>query len=803
MMRVIGRVVSTAMLAALAGAVQAESEALQAVEVIATTPVHGVGLSKDRIPAHVEAASARDLERTASTDVTEFLARALGSVTINAVQNNPLQPDLQFRGYTASPLLGVPQGIAVYQNGVRINEPFGDAVNWDLIPDDAIASINLVGGTNPLFGLNSLGGALTIEMKNAFNYDGHALELSGGSFGRQTQTVQSAANDGRLGYYIGIQRFQEDGWRDLSESRAINAYAAFSLRTEATTLDLAYQRGDSVLTGNGPLPQGLVAIDRASIFTAPDETRNDLHAVTLNASHFFGESLQTAGTLFYRRNRTDSLNGDASRYVPCTVDGANVLTDGQEADALAAAGIDCTGGTTAAALAAAGAEVVTDADGNGVGALSPGGVLRDAIDNASSRDQRSYGGDVQATWLRDVFGRENQFIAGGGYYRGAVSFDSDTEVTTLDPFTRTTATSTDRGIRVGANRTRVDTDSESYSLYFTDTLRLTERLSGTVSGRWNHIEITLRDRTGERPELNGDHSFERFNPSVGLTYQVLDSMNLYGSYSESSRAPTPIELSCNDAVADAFAARTGTDDFECRLPNAFLSDPPLNQVVTRSYEGGARGRIASVDYHLGYFRSRNEDDIIFQSTGRATGLFKNVDATLRRGIEAALGGEWRALRWSASYGWLDATFASGFDALSPNHPNADAQGLIHVASGDRIPGLPRHSFKLNLDYLLARGLTLGGDLVVNSDQVLRGDESNQLATVSGYAIVNLRASYTINENVEVYARVDNVFDTDYETFGLLGEDPTGVVGLSGIDPSPRYLGVGAPIGGWVGLRLRL
>ncbi|MBT8447684.1 MAG: TonB-dependent receptor, partial [Gammaproteobacteria bacterium] len=273
----------------------------------------------------------------------------------------------------------------------------------------------------------------------------------------------------------------------------------------------------------------------------------------------------------------------------------------------------------------------------------------------------------------------------------------------------------------------------------------------------------------------------------------------------------PIELACNETIADAFEARTGEDDFECRLPNAFLADPPLEQVVARSYEAGVRGEWNEINYRFGYFHTENQDDIIFQSTGRTTGLFKNVDETLRQGVETAFAGTLGSFDWSLSYSYIEATFEDDFLTLSPNHDfaadlngNGDA-AEIQVNKGDRIPGLPEHILKLGGDYRFAGGFTLGGEVVYNSDQALRADESNQLDTVGGYAVVNLRASYRVSERFELFARVTNLFDEDFENFGLLGEDPTELEPLEGVisNPSPRFLGIGAPRGGWVGLRVRI
>lgn len=90
-------------------------------------------------------------------------------MSIIATQGNPFQPDLNFRGFTASPLLGTPQGLSVYMDGVRLNQPFGDVVSWDLIPRSVIGSIALMPGSNALFGLNTLGGALAIQTKDGLN----------------------------------------------------------------------------------------------------------------------------------------------------------------------------------------------------------------------------------------------------------------------------------------------------------------------------------------------------------------------------------------------------------------------------------------------------------------------------------------------------------------------------------------------------------------------------------------------------------------------------------------------------------
>jgi len=206
----------------------AHAQDAEEVLVIGVIP-SGAGLDKSKIPFPVQNRNASDIENANPLNISDFLRQSFTSVSLNDAQNNPMQPDLQYRGFTASPLLGLAQGLAVYQNGARINEPLGDAVNWDLLPQSAVQSITLSGGANPLFGLNSLGGSLVIDMKDGFSSEGTSVEVSSGSFGRTTANIETGGNNGSLAYYANLESFQEDGWRDQSESDALNFYGSGSI----------------------------------------------------------------------------------------------------------------------------------------------------------------------------------------------------------------------------------------------------------------------------------------------------------------------------------------------------------------------------------------------------------------------------------------------------------------------------------------------------------------------------------------------------------------------------------------------
>lgn len=476
---------------------------LEPMEVIGVTPAHGVGFPEAKIPYSAQSASGAELERFQSLDLTDFINRRLGSVNLNAAQNNPLQPDVQYRGFTASPLLGLPQGLAVYQNGVRIQEPFGDTVNWELIPESAIANINLVGGANPLFGLNTLGGALSIRTKTGFTHPGHQAEIYGGSFGRVVAQAESGWNNGRLGYFTTFNYFTEEGWRNLSESDLKNFFGAFGWNGDNSTLDLSFSYGNSALRGNGPLPVQLLAQDRETVFTAPDITENDLKMLVLEGSHWFKDSIQLSANAYYRDIGTDSFNGDGTEFGECAGTSAETagLVEPQEFRCENAGGDD--------------EKPVADQFG------VPVGVADDAINNLSTRSQRAYGSALQETLVSDLLGHENQLLIGTAWSQGLAEFASHVEIASLNPDRSTSRT----GRLLDGQGTRVKTRTRSWSLFIFDTLSVTPDLHLTFSGRFNSTRVAIRDLSGHEPGLNGDHNFDRFNPAGGVSWQAHPLVN--------------------------------------------------------------------------------------------------------------------------------------------------------------------------------------------------------------------------------------------------------------------------------------
>lgn len=743
-------------------AIAEEQEAIDEIEVIGVTPLGGDGVDRRKVPANVQSATADQLAEQHALDFTEYMNRNFAGIFINEAQSNPLQNDIYFRGFVASPLLGLPQGLALYQDGVRINEVFGDTVNWALVPDRAISSLDLVPGSHPAFGLNSLGGALTIKSKNGFEYQGFAAEISGGSFGRfEIASEIGGVFSDALAYYVNASYFNENGWRDFSPSDAKRLFGSIGWEGDTSDIFTTLTYADTDLVGNGAAPVQLMESNRKAIFTHPDQTQNLLTMLSVRGDHELDNSKSLAWNVYYRQSDIDTLNGDDTDFEECEESinlGFICLETAEGEDEI----------------------VALDQSGNPIPADS---ATDSATINRSRTDQISYGASVQFT-LNSEFGStgDNQLVAGASASVGDVDFLASSELGSLSE-TRGTVSS---GLFVQDEFTQLKTETTTYSVFLMNTVSIGENFSLSLSGQYNHTDIELRDQLGSA--LNGDHAFDRFNPAIGITYHLSPNAQLYAGYAESNRTPSPVELTCADP------------DDPCRLPNAFLADPPLEQVVTRTIELGFRGDLDDNSWHIGYFKAKNDNDIIFISAGRATnqGFFDNVGDTNRQGIELSINGELGDRgSWFSNYTYLKAEYGENFVVPSPNHPLAD-EGAIEVKTGDRLPGVPKEMAKAGVQYLITPRLMIGGDVVYTSNRVLRGDESNLLPMISSSIVFNLRGEFRVNDLTKVFLNLHNVFDRKYETFGVLG-DPEEVLG--GEFDDHRFLSPAAPRAAWIGIRV--
>ncbi|MEO8159315.1 MAG: TonB-dependent receptor [Betaproteobacteria bacterium] len=704
------------------------------VEVIATTPVAGIGVPVNQVPANVQAATGKDIQKQKVLTLSEYLDNNLGSVTLNHGQNNPFQPDVNFRGLTASPLLGTPQGLSVFVDGVRVNEPFGDVVNWDLIPQNAISTVTLIPGSNPVFGLNTLGAALSVSTKSGFQYPGASVSLSGGSWGRKGAEFEYGTHSEKADLFLAGNFLDENGWRDHSPSRVQTVFGKFGVEREDTDLDISLMLADNTLEGTQALPRSWLD-SRSEAYTWPDRNENQVAFLNAKASHFLESDKLLAGNVYFRRYSNKNFSSNVN-------DAFVAIPDPQ------------------------------------------------AFNDRSKIETDGYGGSLQLSLLGDLGGRKNNFTLGGSVDLGRTHFSQTQEDANFTP---------DRGT-IGSGtqvlRTDVDTSNDYYGLYFTDVYSFSERWHLTLSGRYNWANITIKDRTGTAPELNGDHTFKRFNPAAGLNFNPSPALTTYVSYSEGMRAPTPVELTCADPAVP------------CRLPNNFLADPPLEKVVAKTGEIGARGRWGeNAGWSAAAYRTDLDNDIIFISSGGNVnaGFFQNAGKTRRQGLELGVHGRVDKLSLALNYGYVNAEFASALTLNSPANSSADGLGDIRVSSGDKIPGIPAHSVKVRADYEMTEKVSLGSNLMYFSSQYARGDENNQDANgkLPGYFLVNLDARYQYTRQLSFFGRIDNVFDKDYESLGVLGENFFNGPGRTfdaGNVSFEQFRSAGAPRAFWVGVK---
>lgn len=264
-------------------------------------PLPGLGLTKEEIPGNVQSISAKEIKEAHSLSITDLMNRKLQSVTVNDYQGNPFQMDVQYRGFTAGPQIGTPQGLSVFIDGIRVNEPFGDIVNWDMIPMNALASVDVFPGSNPIFGLNTLGGAFSLKTKDGFNNAGADAEILTGSFGRKQLQAEGGWNNGTVGLFAAGNFFLEDGWRQNSPSKVNQLFSKASYRGDKLDLNLSSLIVQTNLVGNGLYPSEMYERDRNGIFTAPDRTKNKLGQFQLSSNYFVNDNFTITGQV-YRRN---------------------------------------------------------------------------------------------------------------------------------------------------------------------------------------------------------------------------------------------------------------------------------------------------------------------------------------------------------------------------------------------------------------------------------------------------------------------------------------------------------------------
>lgn len=779
---------------------KADSLNLEKVEVYSTTPLKGIGVPLHKVPANIQMANPAAINNQTGVSIADYMNNNMQGVTVTELGGNPWQPEINFRGYSASSLLGNPQGLSTYIDGVRINEPFGDVTSWDKIPSFAIGNMQLIPGSNPLFGLNTLGGAIAIQTKSGRDNQGAAVEYEAGSWGRQRALAEygGVSKDGSVDYMIGFQHTTENGWRKYSPSHVNQLFAKTGWQNETTKLDLTYIGADNTLIGNGLTPEFLLSGDRDQIHTRPDATNNYSHFLALNGSHWLNNDTMLSGNIYYKKSNRRTKNGD-----------------GYEAE------VD--DGDTLAGYPGVTCNDPADCE------------LTGAVMNRTHTSQNTYGATGQATFNQDLFGKENQFVVGAGYDYSLIRFKQSEQINIgdidgtvvgvgeSDPVFDDTRAPVLDGAGALPQRQTTGLTGKQYTarLFATDTLSLNEFWHLNAGASWNFTRIdntdTLRGPASAANNFNSltaKDSYTRLNPTVGLTYTPTKALTVYTSYSESSRAPTAIEVGCSNPASP------------CLLPAALADDPPLNQVVAKTYEFGGRGQLTeNVFWNAGVYHAINHDDIQFTAANaqNGAGYFKNVGRTKRQGIDLGINGFIEKFKWNASYSFVDATYDTDVEFANASNSSGAANGGTYTArSGDKIPAIPQHQLKLRGQYSITPNWNIGTNIIGYSNQYVLGNENNShransgcvdndgntgeeacaqgRGKIGGYFIVNLDSQYNFGNGWKMFAKATNIFDKDYYIAGRLAESLFDNNGNFDEERKVLSLLPGAPRAAWVGLR---
>ncbi len=750
-------------------------------------PLAGAAINAAKWPALVQQFGSRQINVGGNPSVVAALGRSASGVNLQNSQANPYQPDIIYHGFTLSPIQGTPEGISVYVDGARFNVPFGDLALWSVLPQAAIAHIS-VEDANPLFGLNALGGALSVQMKNGFTYHRGEVELSGGSFGTLRGNGQYGISHGDTAAYIAVQGARSGGWRDLQSSALESAYADLGWRGPHAELHINAMFGHSFLNGPATVPAKLLAIAPNAEYTGPNSIEDTYSRVAATLNDQIDDHSSIQAVLYYDHLREHLING-------------NGPVDAQ-----------CTDGSTSHLCGLGSSNPATLLGGGTVPYFAvPSGFIGYGSLAVNSTNTDGYGATAQLSRKDVLFGLKNHLIAGASFDGGFTTF-SATNFDGLLNAARVYAPPPGGGLgyqtdEPGALPSAENIRNAYYGLYASDSLDLTPRLTLTLGGRLNIAQIDLHNTEAasalaagqvQNPaDLSGHHNYEHFNPSLGFSYRLTPLASLYGSYSQANAAPTPAELTCANP----------TDP--CTLSNFITFDPNLKQTVTDSLEAGIRGALlvggnGTLTYNLDYYHIRANDDVEFLATNlnnNTNGYFANIGGVLRQGADLALRLDFP--KWDAYFNdsLIEATYQSSFRVAS--HSPSNIGGVITVRPGDHLAGVPENLFKFGADYKATTAWKLGLSANAQTGTYLHGDQSNQQPKLPGFVVLNFTTSYRLTPRITLFGEVDNFTDAHYYVYGGFS-NPAGIAYVLGpaYAADNRAYSTAAPIAGYAGVKVK-
>ncbi|MGL6079228.1 TonB-dependent receptor [Methyloversatilis discipulorum] len=815
------------------------------------TPLPGVVIDRDQSSVNVQSATAEDIRQQQSINITDFLNTTGQSITINDYAGNPFQQDLSFRGFSASPLVGTPQGLSVYLDGVRINEPFGEVVNWDLIPTIAIERTDLIPGSNPLFGLNTIGGALSLQTKSGFTSQRFEATRTQGSWGRSQNQLAIGGNNGTVAGFLAISEFREDGWRDNSPSSVNQYFGRIDARIGKVELTGSLLKVDNKLTGNGLVPYEDWQVRPESVFTSPDTNDNDLTHINLRGRLDISDRDSLSLGLYQRKLTQRSVGGDFwddfdrlsyGRLDDCPLSNFPYVS--------ANGAYDPVGGPTSP----------------GCPGFAPNGLF-----NIGGTSQEAMGLTLQ--WVH--VGDRHQVVVGGTFDRNDMSYGQGQLLGFIDG-DRNIYTDPSKADELGLapletliQRNNLTGSNEAVAIFATDTWTVQDNFFVNYGLRWSRTHVknqlvsdkpiplyqftqnflntrqmrcgTLADATARFLCSEGDYTYYSANPSFGMSWLPTPELNFFMNVSKGSRTPSVIELGC--ARDKEVENQNNGKSIGCSVPTALTSDPYLPQVRSLSTEFGLRGTAldGKIDFNATVFVTELEDDILFVSLGRKNrGVFDTFESTTREGFELGMTARLGKHTFRAAYTRLEATFDSTARVVNQSNSSSNkTPGQLNeftIKPGDYIPGIPRDVLRLGWNYDATDKLSFGVNMIAHAGSYSRGNENNEhqaggddeygdsfgggsaglgrayvgKGSTAGYAVFHFVGRYRITPQLTVFARVDNLFDKQYVTASELELNPFVAGNFGARDASgfnynsfawthSQFVGPGSPRAGWIGL----
>lgn len=281
------------------------------------------GIPLGRVPYGIQILPGEEIREEASLTIADALVRLPG-VTAADQFGSPYQPDIRLRGFTVSPVVGLPQSLSVFVDGVRVNEPDASQVQFDLIPMDDIERLEVVRGPAGPFGRNTLAGALNVSTRRGSGPTSGELELGGGSFGRLDGRGTVSGSRGRFDYYLSGRYHDSDGWRQATDAELKQGFAKLGYREGGTDAWVSYTVADNEILQpgslprswleGGPVPERFADVEdpREINFTGGDFYKPELHFVNASLTQQLGGKLTLGVNAHGRLLDVDQFNANIS-----------------------------------------------------------------------------------------------------------------------------------------------------------------------------------------------------------------------------------------------------------------------------------------------------------------------------------------------------------------------------------------------------------------------------------------------------------------------------------------------------------